>query len=358
MKFPNLNIRGIFTPKIPPSEQILFTKHLSMMLKSGVSQIESLRIIQEQTKNKAFKKLLGRIIPRIEKGKFLSESLGEARKSFGELFISVLKLGESSGTLPENLDYLSEEIKKSKALRSRVKSAMVYPIIILVVTIIVITVLLVFVLPKILPIFDGLGVELPITTRILINTSDIFIQYWLFIILGIVGFMVLFKLFLRLPGIKYILNRFFLLVPILGTMIKNYNLANISRTLSLLLKSGINVVEAITSTSNSISNPVYKDALMDATENVREGKAMYIYLEKHGHLFSPTFIRMVQIGERTGNLTHNLGYLSDFYEEELDKTVKALPTIFEPLMLIILGLLVGFIALSIITPIYEITQQI
>lgn len=354
---PQLNLGGLFQPKIPLSELVLFTKHLSMMLEAGVSEIESLKIIQEQTKNRHFKKVLKRTIPRVEKGKFLSESLKESN-GFNELFINVIKLGETSGTLPENLSYLAEEIKKTQELRSKVKGALVYPTIILIVTIIVVIALLVFVIPRITPIFKSLNVELPATTQFLVNTAGIFQNHYLTIIAGIIGFYIMFKVSLRLGAVKYFLNSILLYIPVVNKMIAHYNMANISRTISLLLRSGVNVVQAIISASESTANPVYKRVLVKAAQDIKEGKPLYTYLEKHGRLFPPTFVRMVQIGERTGNLTHNLSYLSGFYESELDEKVRNLSSVFEPVLMVVLGGLVGFIAISIITPIYEITQQI
>lgn len=352
-----LNLGKIFQSKIPLSEQVLFTKHLSMMLEAGVSEVESLRIIQEQTKNRHFKKVLKDTIPRVEKGKFLSESLKESN-GFNDLFINVIKLGETSGTLPENLNYLAEEIKKTQELKSKVKGALVYPAIILIVTIIVVIALLVFVIPRLTPIFASLDVELPATTQFLVNTASLFQNHYLTIIAGAIGFYIMFKVSLRLKPIKYFLNRILLYIPVVNKMIAHYNMANISRTISLLLKSGINVVQAIISASESTANPVYRKVLIRAAQDIKEGKPLYTYLEKHSNLFPPTFVRMVQIGERTGNLTHNLSYLSGFYESELDERVRNLSSVFEPVLMVVLGGLVGFIAISIITPIYEITQQI
>lgn len=354
----NFTMQNIFRLRIPLAEQVLFTKHLSMMLSAGISEVESLKIIKDQTNNRVFKKMLDKVIGNVERGQFLSESLRESQNAFGPLFINVVKLGEISGTLPENLEYLAEEIKKSQDLRSKIKAALIYPAIVLLLTAAVITSLIVFVLPKITPIFTSLNVELPLTTRILIGTANLFQYHYIPLIVGLITVIGLFIGLLRIGAVRYALNRLLLAMPVAGKMVTDYNMSNIGRTLGLLLKSGVEIVEAVSSTAESTQNPVYKRLLLDAVEEVKQGKTIHTYLETKPKLFPPTFSRMVQIGERTGNLTHNLSYLSGFYESQLGDKVKNLSSVFEPALMIILGLVVGFVALSIITPIYEITTKI
>lgn len=348
----------IFPAKISLAEQILLAKHLSMMLQSGISEVESLRIIKEQVDNKRFKAILERIVLDVENGQFLSESLNRFKNAFGELFINIIKLGEISGTLPENLDYLAEEIKKKASLKSKVKGALIYPLIILLATIGVTGVLVLFVLPKILPIFETLNVKLPITTIILIAVTDFVNAYYIWIGLGIVAVIIGFIFALRIHSVRFFVHRLVLYIPIAGKISSDYNMANIARTLGLLLKSGVKIVEAVGATADSIPNLVFKKALTEAVEDVRRGAPIYQYLEKQPHLFPPVLTRMIQIGERTGNLDTNLIYLSEFYENALDEKVKNLSSVLEPILMVFMGLLVGFVALSIITPIYEVTQSI
>jgi len=355
---PNFSFQNIFGLRIPLPEQILFTKHMSMMLSAGISEVESLKIIRDQTTNRGFKKMLDRVIMNVERGQFLSESLKESQNAFGPLFLNVVNLGEESGTLPENLEYLSEEIKKSQELKSKIKAALIYPIIVLILTAAVITTLMVFVLPRLTPMFQSLHVELPATTKILIASANLFQFHYIALTFGTLAVIGLFIGMLRVPLIRYELNKILMFVPVVGKMITDYNMSNIARTLGLLLKSGVEIVEAVGSTASSVQNPVYKEALLQAIEEVKQGRTLHTYLETRGRLFPPTFTRMVQIGERTGNLTHNLSYLAGFYESQLGDSVKNLSSVFEPALMIILGLIVGFVAISIITPIYELTTKI
>ncbi|MBI2013732.1 MAG: type II secretion system F family protein [Candidatus Colwellbacteria bacterium] len=344
--------------KVPLNELLLFSKHLSLMLKSGMSEIESIKIIRNQIKSRGFGKILDKVGIDLENGQFLSESLSKYKGTFGELFVGVIKLGEISGTLPENLEYLAVETKKKSELHAKVRSALIYPMVILVATLSVSGGLVFFVLPKIMPIFTSLKVELPITTKILISSANFIQQYYIYIGIGLVVFIIGFALLLRIKVIKYVYHRMILLIPIFGTMAKHYNMANITRTLGLLLKSGTKIVEAISATSDTVANLVYKESLKKAAEEVTRGEALYKRFDKHPSLFPPTVTRMVQIGEQTGNLDSNLAYLSEFYENELDGTVKNLSSVLEPILMVVMGLLVGFVAISIIMPIYEVTQGI
>ncbi len=348
----------LFPVKVSLGEQTLLAKHLSMMLKSGVSEVESLQIIRDQIKSKRFRKLLTLIIADVENGQFLSEAIKRYKETFGELFVSLVKLGEVSGTLPENLDYLSEEIRKKSELKGKVRSAMVYPVIILITMLLITSGLLIFVFPKILPILVALNVPLPITTRILITISNFTSSYWPELLVGLVILIILWSVLIRTTIFKYILHRILLSTPIAGKIVRDYNMANIARTMALLLKSGVKIVEAVASTANSVSNLVIKDAFMEAAEEIKRGGTIYKAIERKQGLFPTTFSRMVQIGERTGNLDANLFYLATFYENEVSEKLRDLSATIEPILMILMGLMVGFIALSIITPIYQLARGI
>jgi len=342
--------------RIPLDEKIMFTKHMSMMVRSGMSEIESIRLIQRQVKSNGFSLMLDDVIDGLENGQFLSATLKPYERMFGKLFINIIALGEVSGTLSENLGFLSDELKESQALRSKVKSAMIYPTIILIATVVVISTLVLFILPRILPVFETLGAELPITTRILIASATFLQSYFLFVGIGFVLLIILWILLLRVDAVKYVIHRFILLLPIAGGISQEYNMANFTRTLGILLRSGVKIVEAVTTAADITENLVYRRALLEAAEEVKKGEALYEHLEKRHKIFPATVSRMVEVGEKTGNLDDNLKYLSEFYKDEVDETVANLSSILEPALLLIMGGLVGFVAIAIITPIYEITQ--
>lgn len=344
--------------RVPLSEKILFTKHLSMMTKSSMSTVESLQLIKRQVKSKSFKAILDTITTEVENGQSFSTAFGQFKNVFGELFISIIAMGEASGTLSENLEYLSKELKKSKQLRSKIRSAFVYPITIMVLTISIVVAMIFLVLPRLMSVLASLKVELPITTKILIGISDIIQNDYLLIIGGIIFFIITWTLLMKLPHFKYAVHRTIIVLPIVGNIAKNYNMAGFTRTLGLLLKSDMKIVEAVNTTSGVLANVVYQRALMEVVEDVKRGEPMYKYLEKHGNIFPPMVSHMIEVGEKTGNLDSNLFYLAEFYENEVDETVKNLSVILEPILLVFMGAVVGFVAISIITPIYSISQGV
>jgi len=351
------SVQNVFL-RIPLAERILFAKHLSMMLKSGMTTVESLKLVRRQIKSRRFGTLLDSAITDVENGQFLAEAFAPLEHVFGELFINIVKLGETSGTLSENLEYLAGEMKKSRGLRAKVRSAVIYPIVILVATLGLTGILVFFVLPKILPVFASLRIDLPLSTRILVGTAVFLNNYYLWLIGGFIAAALVLPLLLRLPKIRYAYHRLILLTPLVGRVSTNYNIANLTRTLGLLLKSGVKIVEAVTTAADIMPNLIYRRALREAAEEVKKGGSLYRYFEQHPHVFPTTVSRMIEVGEKTGNLDANLLYLADFYESEVDDTVKNLASTLEPVLLVTMGALVGFVVISIITPIYEVTQSL
>lgn len=339
-------------------EQILFARHLSIMAKSGMSILDSLQLLKKQARSKGMQTILTSVITSVSNGQFLSVALEPYKRIFGDLFINIIRIGETSGTLPENLNYLALELSKKKQLRSKIKSALVYPIIILVATLTIVTALVVFIFPKIIPVFNSLHVELPIYTRILIKIASFATDYTAALGLGLLGFALSIFLLLKIKKVRYGWHWLILHLPVLSKMSKDVNMASLSRTLGLLLKSGVKIVEAVGITGNTLENMVYKARLEEAAEVVRKGGQISEYMEKNKSVFPLMLSQMISVGESTGNLSETLLYLADFYEEEVDNSTKNLSTILEPALLIIMGGIVGFVAISIITPIYGITQGI
>ena len=235
---------------------------------------------------------------------------------------------------------------------------MVYPMVILFATVVIATSMILFVFPKILPLFNSLGAELPLTTRILIAVSDVVTNQGIWLLVGAITLFIIVRFALSIKAIRYVYHQMLFYVPVFGHSIINYNMANFARTLGLLLKSGVKIIEAISVSGASLNNLVYKRELEKAGEAVRKGEFLSKYLEHDSKRFPPTLVNMIEVGENTGNLTENLFYLSEYYENELDDFVKNLSGILEPILLIFMGGIVGFIALSFITPIYELTRSV
>jgi type IV pilus assembly protein PilC len=338
-------------------EKILFAKHLGIGVKSGMPLIDALHLIQGQTKSRSMKKILDDVVDDLSRGVLLSESLKKYQNIFGNLFINIVKIAEASGTLPENLNYLAAELKKKHDLRKRVRGAMIYPMVILIMTIAIAIGMILFIFPKILPIFENLNVELPLTTRMLIGFSTFLTNYGVIALGGIVIAFISIKLIIkRVHPIRYAIHSAIVLTPLFGKAMINFNMANITRTLGILLRSGVLIVEGLKITAESLTNLKYQKELKIASEGMSRGVFFSKYLASKKRYFPQLSVNMIEVGENTGNLTENLFYLADFHESELDDFVKNLSSILEPILLLFMGVVVGFIALSFITPMYQLTK--
>ena len=347
-----------FFLSISTQEKIIFVKNLAVMMKAGVPILASLKILIKQTKSKSMIMILNQFSEDIANGHSLSSSLATFRNIFGDFFISIIRVGETSGILYENLNYLAEELKKKQELGRKVLGAFIYPIIIMIATFSITAFLTIYIFPKILPVLMGLKAELPWSTKGLIILSNLFVNHGLYLFLGIIGIIILIWLILRIEKVRFFSHQVILYLPIIGSMSQNYNMANFCRTLGLLLKSDIKIVEALFITSETTNNLVYRQELQTISQEISKGEEIFKHLERNTHLFPVMLSQLVSIGETTGNLTETLIYLSDFYETKFDETIRTLSVILEPLLMIVMGLIVGFVAISIITPIYEITQNI
>jgi len=344
--------------RVSLQERVLFARHLAVGIKAGMTLQDSLRLILRQSKSSAMKKILNQIIEDTSAGMYLSASMQRFQGVFGQLFINIVNVGETSGTLSENLSYLAQEMKKAKDLRSKVKGAMIYPMVILVATLGIVGGLMIGIFPKILPVFANLKVELPITTKILIAVSNFVTAYTLWIVLGIIFSILAVWVVSHYEWYKRAWHFMLLRLPIIGKIVVKVNISNITRIMGLLLNSGVQVIEAVNITATALENRMYRRELKTAAETLRRGEFFSIYLAKNERMFPIIVVNMIQVGENTGNLVDNLQYLSEFYEQEVDEVLKNMSSIIEPFLLLFMGLLVGFIALSVITPIYQISESL
>ena len=343
--------------RVSLQEKILFAKHLSIMVRSGIPLVKSLGIIQHQIKSGTFRKIIDELTVGVNNGQFLSAGLERYVRTFGNAFVNIVKIGETSGNLSENLNHLSIELKKKYDLERKVRGALIYPVIILVAVFGLGAVLTLFIFPKIMPIFERSKIILPLPTRILIVVVNFLSEYGLWVVVGLVAAAVIMKILLKIPAVRFYYLRFFIAVPFIGKIIKSVNMANFTRTLATLIKSGVKIVEALGITADSMGNEVYRREVRAIAEGVRRGETIAEYLVARKRLFPLTAAQMVEVGEAAGNLEENLIYLSEFYEEEVDDVLKNLSNTVEPVLILVMGIIVGFIALAIITPIYAITRS-
>lgn len=341
---------------IPLQEKINFARHLSVATKSGLSLMDSLRLIQQQTPSKTLASVIDQLMRDVNNGQFLAESLEKYNHLFGEFFINIVRVGETSGSLSDNLFYLAQELKKQKEINQKVRSALIYPAVILVATIGITIFLTFFIFPKILPIFVSLKVALPLSTRILIAVLGFITQRGFIILAAVFVLIISIKFILQVKKIHYLFDRFLLSIPLVSNLIVDLTMVSFSRSLALLLKSGLTIVDALSITKGTFHNLVYRKEVDKIIENVKKGEQISSYLMTKPKLFPIMLSSMIRVGEETGNLQENLFYLSEYYGGEIDDLVKNLTVVLEPLLLMIMGLIVGFVAISIITPIYGVTQ--
>lgn len=337
---------------------MLFARNLEVMIRSGMQILQSLEILKKQARSKAFINILDHLILDLKNGHFLSAGLERYKNVFGEFFINLIRVGEASGTLSENLKYLAEELKKKDELQKKIKGAMAYPAVIFMATIGITSIMIFIIFPKILPVLTSLNVELPFLTRAFIAISQFLIRYGYLVGLGSVGLIIGFWLILRIPRVRFAWHSMLVSVPPISNMSKAINIISFARTLGLLLKAGIKIVEALEITANTLGNLVYKKEIMKVAEGVRKGDPMSKYFMENEKLFPPIFSQMVLVGENTGKLDESILFLAEYYEAELDEATKTMSNILEPVMLLVMGLIVAMVALAIITPIYKITQTL
>ncbi len=353
------SLKDLSVRKMPLREQIFLIKRLSFLIKAGVPVLESLHLIREQTKKKNHRKILDSVIYDVSNGQFLATSLLKYRRVFGDFSINIIGFGETTGILSENLEYLAEELKKKQALKKKIIGAFIYPSIVIAATLAITAFLMLYLFPKITPIFESIHAQLPLSTLIVMSISN-FLKKYIFILLAalIIFLLAIVVTIKKNKNVHYYFDKLILKIPLIGQIIRDYNLTNITRTLSLLLKSGVTISDALPIAEKTHTNLVYKKELKNASIIVSNGERMSTYLKSQIGLFPDMMVHIINVGERSGNLSNSLAYLSELYEAEIEDFTKNLGNTIEPALMIFMGLLVGFIAISIITPIYSITQHL
>lgn len=338
---------------------LLFTKHLSVMLKSGIPLNESIASLRDQTKNSRFKKILTDILDEVENGQKLEKALSKHKDIFSPLYISLIGIGEKSGNLEDNLEYLALNLKKSYEFNKKIQGALLYPKLILAATFIMGMFISLFVLPKLVDLFKSLDVKLPLSTKILLFVANVMKKFGILILLGLIGLGSLISFFLRTDFMKPKWHKFLLLLPIIGSLNQNIELTAICRNLGIMLKSGLTITTALEVQLKATSNLVYQSYLTNLLKEVEKGKKLSDEMATAKYPYIPTIMsKMIGVGEGTGKLEDVFIYLGDFFEEEVDDYTKNLSNTLEPILLLVIGVMVAFVSLAIISPIYQLTSGI
>lgn len=338
-------------------EQILFGRRLSAYLSSGVPILEALELIREDARTRSESFVLGRLIQAVSEGRTLSEGLRPFSRTIGGFSISLIAVGEQSGTLHQALSHLSAALRKQQALRRKFLSALAYPAMIVLATIAISAFLIIYAFPKIVPIFKGFSSNLPLTTRTLIVISDTLTTSGTYIIGSVIFVIGIFAILIRRPRVRLLLDTYVLRLPVIGILLQAYELSSLSRAFSTLLASGVAIVPALELTSSNTRNSAYARSILNARDRVLGGEKLSEALRSDGSCFPRMYLQMVATGERTGSLQPAFLALREHYEEEFDTASTNLTALIEPMLMIVMGVLVGFIALAIITPVYQITQD-
>lgn len=340
-------------------DKLLFTKHLSIFIKSGIPLPEAVKTLRDQAKSAKFKDVLSKVLKEIENGQTFEAALGKFPQVFDPLYLGLVRIGEESGTLEQNLEYLADQLKKEYEFKKKVQGALLYPAIIFITVAVVGTGVSVFVLPKLTELFTSLDVELPITTKILLFFADLMKNYGILVLAAVITIPLLLKVLVSLPKVKPHWHKFLLSIPVMGKFLQNVQLTGFCRNFGIMLKSGLPLNSAIETLKDSTSNLVFKSYVAQIENSLSKGKTLEEELSSPRYKFIPPIVsKMVGVGEQSGTLEDSLLYLGDFFEGEVDNASKNLTNILEPIILLVIGGIVAFVALAIITPIYELTGSI
>lgn len=336
---------------------VSFTRQLSIMLNAGVTLIEAFDIFKKQTTKKSLYKMIDQMDRDIRSGKALSASLQAYPGYFSPLYISLVKAGEASGKLNEILLNLADNLEKQRELRGKLTGAMVYPSLILVGMVIVMFIMITFVIPQLLTLYNDLNAELPWSTKLITAISSFSAAYWPFILLatGFLGF-VLFSYFKSKQG-KIALDHFVLRIPVISNVIIQSMLVETTRALAILVGSGVSILDALEIVRQANSNVEFQDAFANVAKKVEKGVSLGNAM-KDERIFPPLIVQMAVVGEQTGHLDETMGKISDYFEIESEMAIKTMTTLIEPTVLVILGISIGFLIFSVITPIYSLTNSI
>lgn len=343
--------------KIKALAVVLFTRQLSTMITSGLPLVQSLEILSNQIEDKNLRGIVREIKAKIEGGSRFADALKDYPKCFDELYVNLVVAGEEGGMLDTVLNRLAVYMEKIEKLKKKIKSAMIYPISIIVVAIGVVMVLLIFVIPVFEGMFKDMGAELPLPTQVVINISKFVKSYIIYMVIALGIGVFLFRRYYRTEGGRRTIDRLVLKVPVFGVLALKASVARVTRTLSTLLSSGVAILESLVIVARVAKNKIVEDALIVARTKISEGKSMSEPLQDSG-IFPPMVVQMVQVGESTGALDNMLNKIADFYEEDVDNLVTNLTSLMEPLIMMFLGVILGGLIIAMYLPIFKLGQAV
>lgn len=355
---PKKKLELSFNFPIPLKEKLFFTRNLALMIKTGVPLPRAFSMLASQSSNKRFREILIRIKNQVIRGRRLSECMKDWPDVFSEIFWNMIRIGEESGNLEEVLHNLSRQMEKTYELREKVKGALIYPAVIIVAMAGIGVLMLVMVVPKLAQTFDELGIELPFTTRLVIYSAQFISQFWYIFLVVLVVTVFFLRQTLKTKKGSKVFDKIMLKIPIVSGIIKGTNTAYTARTLSSLINAGVPIVKSLEIISKALTNYYFREAISASAEEVRKGIKLSEALRPYSKIYPYSFAEMIAVGEETGETSDVLEKLAEFSEAEVENLTRNLASAIEPVIMIFIGIAVGFFAVSMIQPMYSMLQSL
>ena len=345
-----------FHKRVKIDDLAVFSQQFSVMINAGISIVQAIGILRDQTENSRFKEIIGKVQEDIETGTGLAEAMSKYPDVFPDLYCQLIRAGETGGVLDQVLNKLADHYERQSELNGKVKSALYYPIAILIVAIAVVIFLLLKVVPQFVSMFEDFGAQLPLPTRILLGTSEFMQNYWyvIFAVLAVIA--VALYYYKQTQKGSYKFDQLILQIPIIGNMMKKVYISRITSTLAILLNSGVDLLSSLAIVEDVVGNEVYGQILTEARIQVREGVNLSDPLSESRE-FPKMVVQMIKVGEEAGNVGQMLEKISSFFDREVEASVESSISLIEPVMIVFLAVIVGFVAISIVTPMFDMFQQ-
>lgn len=343
---------SLFAPRVKGKDLQIFTRQFATLINAGIPVTDSLKILSEGLRPGLLKEASSQVKGSIETGRRLADSMAQVPNVFDKLYVNMIQAGEEAGILDGILNRLAIYMEKSEKIKGQVKGALVYPMVIVVVAIIVIAGILIFVIPKFMELFSSSGKEPPMLTQMVVNLSNSMVSHWYIYLLVLVVGPIAFTQWLKTNEGKDAFDRFIIKAPVFGEVVQKSSIARLTRTLSTLLSSGVGLIEAIDISAKTSGNIVIQQSLMRSKDSVMQGRTFAAPLTKE-KVFPDMVVQMIAIGEQSGTLDVMLGKIADFYEDEVETAVKAMTSLLEPLLMVVLGGIIAFLVIAMYLPIFS-----
>lgn len=353
----NKGLLQTFKSRVSSKDRVIFSRQLATMINAGLPLAQSLNTVAEQTGNKALKQIIMTVLSDVNGGASLADSFAKYPKVFNAVFIALVRAGETSGTLDKSLERLANQQEHDADMLSKIKGAMVYPMIVLAVIVAVVVFMLVSLVPQVESLYNDMDKQLPGTTQILVGVANFVIDFWYIVIAVLVGVVILLRRWIDTEGGRRTWDTAKLNMPLFSPLFRKLYMARFARTAETLLASGVPLLEALKICADAVNNVVVKEAILRAVQKVKNGKPLSEGLTGEEYIM-PFVPQMIKIGEQSGGIDAMLGKVADYYEKEVDNAVKAISTTIEPILMVVMAAMIGFIVIAVLLPIYSLTDSV